>query len=65
MQDHDFTLEAPMRVLEAIVQPADVNQLSIGDCSICQLHKELIGSEEGPGSPRAMADVEYIGGGVA
>eukprot|EP00959_Pyramimonas_sp_CCMP1952_P053062 1110013-Pyramimonas_sp.AAC.1 len=41
MLEHDFTLEAPMRVLEVIGQPADVNQLSIGGCSICQLHKEL------------------------
>eukprot|EP00959_Pyramimonas_sp_CCMP1952_P272083 5688911-Pyramimonas_sp.AAC.1 len=35
MQEHDFTLEAPLRVLEAIVQPANVKQLSSGDCSIC------------------------------
>eukprot|EP00959_Pyramimonas_sp_CCMP1952_P444822 9313900-Pyramimonas_sp.AAC.1 len=34
-QEHDFTLEAPLRVLEAIVQPANVKQLSSGDCSIC------------------------------
>eukprot|EP00959_Pyramimonas_sp_CCMP1952_P050216 1049454-Pyramimonas_sp.AAC.1 len=65
MLGHDFALEAPMRALEVIVQPADVNQLSIGDCSICQLHKELVGSEEGLGSPHTMADLEYIGGGVA
>eukprot|EP00959_Pyramimonas_sp_CCMP1952_P029888 627171-Pyramimonas_sp.AAC.1 len=65
MQEHDFTLEAPMRVLEVIVHPADVNLLCRGDCSICQLYKELIGSEDGLGSPHTMADLEYIGGGVA
>eukprot|EP00959_Pyramimonas_sp_CCMP1952_P002071 42585-Pyramimonas_sp.AAC.1 len=54
-----------MRVLEAIVQPANVNQLSSGDCSICQLHKALTGTEEWPGSPRTMSGLQYIGGGVA
>eukprot|EP00959_Pyramimonas_sp_CCMP1952_P349536 7323752-Pyramimonas_sp.AAC.1 len=65
MLERDFALEAPMRVLEVRVQPAGVNQLSIGGCSICQLHKELVGSEGGLGSPRTMADLECIGGGVA
>eukprot|EP00959_Pyramimonas_sp_CCMP1952_P155924 3261267-Pyramimonas_sp.AAC.1 len=48
-----------------MVQPANVNQLSSGDCPICQLHKALTGTEEGLGSPRAMSDLQCIGGGVA
>eukprot|EP00959_Pyramimonas_sp_CCMP1952_P125860 2631921-Pyramimonas_sp.AAC.1 len=51
--------------MEAIVQPANVNQPNSGGCSICQLHKALTGTEEGLGSPRTMSDLQYIGGGVA
>eukprot|EP00959_Pyramimonas_sp_CCMP1952_P144688 3028543-Pyramimonas_sp.AAC.1 len=29
MLEHDFTLEAPMRVLEVIVKPADITRLSL------------------------------------
>eukprot|EP00959_Pyramimonas_sp_CCMP1952_P339604 7112190-Pyramimonas_sp.AAC.1 len=65
MQEHDFTLEAPLRALEAIVQPANVKQLSSGSCPICQLHKALTGSDVGLGSPRTMEDLQYIGGGAA
>eukprot|EP00959_Pyramimonas_sp_CCMP1952_P249453 5214415-Pyramimonas_sp.AAC.1 len=35
MLEFEFTLEAPMRVLEAIVKPADISPLSQGGCSIC------------------------------
>eukprot|EP00959_Pyramimonas_sp_CCMP1952_P183011 3826982-Pyramimonas_sp.AAC.1 len=30
MPEHKFTLEAPMRVLEAIVKPADIKSLGQG-----------------------------------
>eukprot|EP00959_Pyramimonas_sp_CCMP1952_P116105 2427340-Pyramimonas_sp.AAC.1 len=29
MQTHDFTLEAPLRVLETLLRPADVTQLNM------------------------------------
>eukprot|EP00959_Pyramimonas_sp_CCMP1952_P398065 8340601-Pyramimonas_sp.AAC.1 len=54
-----------MRVLEAIVKPADIKSLSEGNCSICTLHKELSGTEDGLGCPDAAAYLEYIGGGIA
>eukprot|EP00959_Pyramimonas_sp_CCMP1952_P247956 5183386-Pyramimonas_sp.AAC.1 len=65
MQKRDFTLEAPLRALETIAQPANVKQLSSGGCFICQLHTALTGSRAGLGSPRTMEDLQYIGGGVA
>eukprot|EP00959_Pyramimonas_sp_CCMP1952_P225768 4721010-Pyramimonas_sp.AAC.1 len=68
MLDYKFTLEAPMRALEAIVKPADIKSLSEGSCSICTLHKELSelsGAEDRLGRPNTMADLEYIGGGIA
>eukprot|EP00959_Pyramimonas_sp_CCMP1952_P469931 9495813-Pyramimonas_sp.AAC.1 len=65
MQTHNFTLEAPLRVLETIVRPADVTQLNVGECSICLLHTALAGSEVGLGCPQTMNDLRYIGGGKA
>eukprot|EP00959_Pyramimonas_sp_CCMP1952_P391245 8199063-Pyramimonas_sp.AAC.1 len=58
MLDHKFTLEAPMRVLEAIVRPADIKSLGRGGCSIWTLHKGLAGTEAGLGCPDTMADVQ-------
>eukprot|EP00959_Pyramimonas_sp_CCMP1952_P275754 5764003-Pyramimonas_sp.AAC.1 len=65
MLRYGFTLEASARALEEIVKPADISPLSQGGCSICKLHRELAGTDEGPGCPHTMADVQYIGGGVA
>eukprot|EP00959_Pyramimonas_sp_CCMP1952_P132591 2772568-Pyramimonas_sp.AAC.1 len=65
MLNYKFTLEAPMRVLEAIVKPADIKSLRKGSCSICTLHKELSGAQDGLGCPDSMADLEHIGGGIA
>eukprot|EP00959_Pyramimonas_sp_CCMP1952_P074357 1553776-Pyramimonas_sp.AAC.1 len=49
MQGSKSSLEAPMRVLEALVQPAKIDPLGGYDCSICALHRELTGSEQGLG----------------
>eukprot|EP00959_Pyramimonas_sp_CCMP1952_P225665 4718919-Pyramimonas_sp.AAC.1 len=65
MQNSKFPLEAPMGILEALVQTAMISSLGTGKCSICTLRRELSGSEEGLGCPNTMTALEYIGGGIA
>eukprot|EP00959_Pyramimonas_sp_CCMP1952_P064818 1353469-Pyramimonas_sp.AAC.1 len=65
MEAHEFTSEAPLRVLGDIVQPADVHYLHHGERSICIPHTALAGAEVGLGCPRNMEDLQYIGGGIA
>eukprot|EP00959_Pyramimonas_sp_CCMP1952_P249693 5220061-Pyramimonas_sp.AAC.1 len=65
MHVSEFPLEAPMRVLETLAQPAKIAPLGAGECSICTLSQgaQRVGAR--PRVPGHNGRVAVHRGGIA